>query len=123
MIEFFAPGIPRPKGSKDQFGRESSRYLRSWMDSIILVARGASRGYCLDPPYRIEVEYVMPRPKRPTHPWPSTCDIDKLDRAVLDALVQGGVILDDRHVVAVTASKRFAEDGEKAGAHLVVSTA
>jgi len=123
VIEFFAPGVPRPKGSKDQFGRESSRYVRGWMDTIVLMARAQARGRRLDPPYRIDREYVFPRGKRPKHPWPSSCDIDKLDRAVFDALTEAGVILDDRHVVAGAAVKRFATPGEKAGARIVVSTA
>ena len=122
-VSLFAPGVPRPKGSKDQFGRESSRYVRGWMDVIVLTARAAARGRRLDPPYRVDREYVFPRGKRPKHSWPSSCDIDKLDRACFDALTESGLILDDRHVVAGSAVKRFAEPGEKAGARIEVTTA
>lgn len=121
-VSFFAPGTPRPKGSKDQFGRESSRYVRGWMDTIVLMARAQARGRQLDPPYRVDREYLFPRGKTAKYPWPSSCDIDKLDRACFDALGEAKVILDDRHIVAGTGSKRYAEPGEQAGVHLVIET-
>jgi hypothetical protein len=34
---------------------------------------------------------------------------------VLDGLVNGGALADDRHVIALTASKRFVAPGEETG--------
>jgi Holliday junction resolvase RusA-like endonuclease len=114
-IRLFAPGIPRPKGSKNQFGAESSKYLLGWMETVAYLARAAAGGRQLEPPYTIHRQYVFPRPKRSTWEWPTTADIDKLDRAIYDALTKAGVLLDDRHVIGGSETKRFAEPGQESG--------
>jgi Holliday junction resolvase RusA-like endonuclease len=55
------------------------------------------------------------RPKAPAYPGGGTGDIDNLEKAVLDAINDGGgVWLDDRQVVFVTKRKRYAGRGEPA---------
>lgn len=114
-LRLFVPGVPRPKGSKDQFGRESSRHLRGWMDAIILVARAEARGQTLNPPYRVRFEFIFPAPAKSTYEWPSKSDLDKLCRGVNDALQAARVIADDRHIIESSEVKRYAEPGEKPG--------
>lgn len=121
-VRVHVPGTPRPKGSKDALGRESSKYVRGWMDTIVYLTRAAAGGRRLDPPYRVDRLYLFPRPQRPKHPWPSSSDQDKLDRAVYDALTEAGVLLDDRHVIAGSEFTRFAEPGEEPGVTLEIST-
>ena len=106
-------GDPAPKGSRS-FGAnggnwESSKRCKPWVEAVAYAAL-ANRpgGKVLEPPYAVEVEFNMPRPKRPKYGWPVIGDIDKLERACLDGLVQGGLIADDRHVVSLRSSKRFA---------------
>ncbi len=60
------------------------------------------------PPYAVELAFYFPRPGRAAHTWPSRLDVDKAARAVLDGLVRGGLLADDRHVTELRASKRWA---------------
>lgn len=76
-------------------------------------------------PVVVKIVFVMPRPKatpktRATPPMVKKPDLDKLVRAVLDALTSAGVYADDGQVVAVHAFKRLAELGEPTGAMIHV---
>jgi Holliday junction resolvase RusA-like endonuclease len=55
--------------------------------------------------------FYMPRAEKATWEWPSKCDVDKLARCCLDGLVDGELLLDDRHVVKLSASKRYGTPG------------
>ena len=61
----------------------------------------------LDPPYKITASFYFDPPKEKS--WPRTGDVDKFCRALLDAMVHGGVIEDDRHVIELSAVKRYGE--------------
>jgi Holliday junction resolvase RusA-like endonuclease len=69
-------------------------------------------GKVLDPPYELELVFSMPEGQRPKYGWPTKDgDLDKLVRAVLDGLTQGGLIIDDRHVTRIVTEKRFGHPG------------
>ena len=114
-------GHPAPKGSRtggqrkdgSRYSRESSKRVGPWVEQVAYCAR-ANRpaGKVLEAPYAIELEFRMPRPANPTYDWPTKDgDVDKLERAVLDGLVRGGLIVDDRHVIDLCSSKRFGPPG------------
>jgi Holliday junction resolvase RusA-like endonuclease len=87
--------------------------VKSWVEAVGYSAR-ANRvgGKPLEPPYVIELEFRMPRPADPKYGWPTKDgDIDKLARGALDGLVQGGLLVDDRHVVDLRATKVFTGPG------------
>ncbi len=68
------------------------------------------------------LEFRMPRPKSTPKATPAAVkrpDLDKLARAVLDAIT-GTVLVDDSQVVDLSASKRLAEVGESPGALISV---
>lgn len=113
-------GVPAPKGSRTvRIGKggkphthESSPGIKSWVEAVAYSARAnRPKGQALAPPYEIEIAFYMPRGKTAKWLWPSTCDVDKLARGVLDGLVQGGLLVDDRHVVKLVASKEFGTPG------------
>lgn len=114
-------GTPRPQGSKRHVGHgrlvEASKYLPDWRDLVAAKAMQAGRGQ-LTAPIGIRLDFVMPRPKATprnhTPPAIRRPDLDKLERAVLDALT-GPLLADDSHVVTLHSSKRIAEPGEKPG--------
>lgn len=124
-VAFRVDGIPAPKGSRVPgrrkngtiYTRESSKKAGPWMEQIALLARVARPlGQALRPPYVITLTFTMPKPKKPKYPWPSKDgDLDKLCRACLDGLTQGGLIVDDRHVVALSLRKRFSENLSEVG--------
>lgn len=119
-VSFRIPGTPAPKGSRipgrrkdgSIFTRPASKRELPWTETVALIARGhrPPGGKPLEPPYEIELAFVMPKGKRAKYEWPSSSgDLDKLERAVLDGLKTGGLIVDDRHVTDLHASKRFGD--------------
>lgn len=124
------PGTPAPQGSKRHVGRgiliESSRAVGPWRERIAWVARDAmtkTRARTATGAVSVDVEFVMPRPKstpRATPPAIKRPDADKLARAVLDALVLGGVYRDDSQVTDLRATKRLAEPDEQPHARILV---
>jgi crossover junction endodeoxyribonuclease RusA len=134
VLKFMVPGKPAPQGSKSfkgyRGGRpilvESCRELGPWRDRIALVAHDVMRtdgvtqmlGAVI-----VTLSFTLPRPKSTpklrTPPAVKRPDIDKLSRAVLDALTHV-VLLDDSQVVELHATKRIAEIGETTGVEITV---
>lgn len=131
MIEVFVEGRAAPKGSRIQ-GRSkktgkaytwpASQFEKPWTAAVKKEVQIAARhAASMSAPYRIELEFVIERPVKPSYAWPTKSDLDKLERCVIDGIVQGKGISDDRHVTALTSSKRFANPGERQGVWLRIS--
>lgn len=56
----------------------------------------------------LDIVFVFPRPKKPTHDYPSKADVDNYLKLFCDA-ANGIMWLDDRQVVKVTACKIYGE--------------
>lgn len=118
MIGFFVPGRPAPQGSKRHVGRgiliESSKEVGPWRERVALAAHSHTDGP-MTGPVGIRLGFVMPRPKStPKRSTPAAVkkpDIDKISRAILDALT-GIAWNDDSQVTDLHASKRLAEIGK-----------
>jgi Holliday junction resolvase RusA-like endonuclease len=130
MFEVFVEGRPAPKGSRirarsvkgNDYTFPASKFEKPWTDTVKKEVQIAVRHLApMQAPYRIELEFVIERPGQPSYSWPTKADLDKLERCVIDGIVQGKGISDDRHVTALTSSKRYAEAGERQGVHLRVS--
>lgn len=129
---FFVDGEARPQGSKSApiagVVRDSSRGLHAWREAIALTARAAGwTGAPADVPVMLGLVFVRPRPVshlgkggsvRETAPALPTSkpDIDKLERATLDALT-GVCWVDDSRVVGVRKLKVY---GDREGLGLYV---
>lgn len=115
-LSFWAPGRPRPEGSFDPVGprvRHASRGLAEWRDTVATMAMGARRGQwpTADGPVSVTLAFALPHEK--SYGWPAWTpighpDVDKLARAVLDAIVTAQLIRDDRLVVHLEATKSWA---------------
>ena len=57
---------------------------------------------------RVSITFRFTSPAKPKYDYPLK-DIDKLCRAILDGMVSGGIIEDDKHVVRLNAYKEYAE--------------
>jgi crossover junction endodeoxyribonuclease RusA len=133
-LSVWVAGRPAPQGSKRHVGRgvmiESSRAVKPWREDIRqamlrtvigLAGDPISRKLITDPTSAVVVKlvFVMPRPtatpKRRTPAAVKRPDLDKLVRAVFDAIGSAGVWADDSQVVTVHAHKRLAELGETTG--------
>jgi Holliday junction resolvase RusA-like endonuclease len=125
-IEFTVPGIPRPQGSK-RIGRagrtgrpiivdDNPKPLRDWRTRIVEHARQAAAGEILDGPVAVIARFTFTLPasriqKRSAPPRHVAVrpDLDKCTRAVLDALVDAGVLRDDAQVAVLAASKTYGD--------------
>lgn len=129
----FVAGQPAPQGSKRHVGHgvmvESSKAVKPWRESIrqaLLDDAGLPRA-TFDGAVIVELRFVLRRPastpKRKTPPAVKRPDIDKLARAVLDAVGSAGVWRDDSQVTQLTAMKRLAAIDETPGLHLAIRDA
>ena len=129
------PGSPAPQGSKSfkgfRNGRgilvESSAAVGPWRERIALAAHNAMGGRTLMVgPIDITMLFVLPRPKsapkRTTPPAVKRPDLDKLARAVLDALTNV-VFSDDSQVTSLMCSKRLADIDEPPGLTITLEAA
>lgn len=128
MFDFWVPGKAQPQGSKVRNRwagvREANTELGPWRERVALQASADMRslGYTPVParePVLVEVQFILPRlasaPKtRPHPPATSKPDLDKLIRAILDALT-GPVLHDDAQVVTIQAGKKRAGVAEEPG--------
>lgn len=126
-IDFIAKGMPIPKGSMRHIGNGrmiDQTKTKPWMNSVRSAAlrRAMELGIhgMLDVPVAVFVQFEFPRPaaaKNRLYPHKrSVGDVDKLSRAVLDALqptrTEVGLLTDDSLVVDLIAQKRYSIDGE-----------
>lgn len=121
MITFTVLGVPVPQGSMKAFMPKNGRFpvvtsdnlrTRPWKQSVTFeasVAMAATKP--IADPVTVSVLFYLPRPKtapRSVLEPAKKPDIDKLVRAILDALTDAGVWIDDSQVVSVAARKCFA---------------
>lgn len=120
-------GIPAPKGSARavidrRTGRarllasssgRNERGQASWAAAVGWAAKIAWAGRPpFDGPVGVDVTFYMPRPKSVARALPEVKpDVDKLLRSTLDAL-SGIAFADDARVIAVEATKLYANDGQ-----------
>ncbi|CAB4140677.1 Rus Holliday junction resolvase [uncultured Caudovirales phage] len=118
-LAFHVLGTPKPQGSKRHIGRgvmiESCKALRPWRDSVAWAAREAmqQQGWeKAEGAMQVTLGFYFTRPKSAKHrQYPSVKpDIDKLARAVLDALRSGGVYRDDAQVVGLVVGKHYSDE-------------
>ena len=137
-IVFSVKGVAAPQGSKSFKGMrnghailaESSKKVGPWRVRIAQMGTVTMRRYGARPfagAVRVHLRFILPRPKATpkTLPTPPAIkrngDIDKLARAVLDALT-GPVLEDDALVCELRAVKRIAEPGEEPRVVITVAT-
>lgn len=128
-IAFEVPGIPQPQGSKRHVGGgrmiESSAKLRPWRDRVVYAAREAMQGREAMTAALLTVTFSLARPasvspkRRPRHTVKP--DLDKLVRAVGDALTEAGVVTDDAVIHSIVASKVYADEPAGSGVTIVVT--
>jgi Holliday junction resolvase RusA-like endonuclease len=135
VAEFKVVGTPIPQGSMRAFNRRGggrpivtadNARTRPWKDAVAWAARNAvdaelGEGETCRVAVDVVIEFRLARPKghhgargllpsAPTYPAVKP-DLDKLTRAVLDALVDAAVIADDAQVVQVRATKEYGDPG------------
>ena len=101
---------------------ESSKAVGPWREAVRTETQRVMDGRApLDGALRVEMCFYLPRPKshmsargglRPSAPAHhiTKLDLDKLCRAVGDAMTAGGICRDDSQVVVLHAEKLYADD-------------
>lgn len=122
---FFVPGIPQAQGSIRAFAHKhtgkviatsTNKNLKGWRQTVALYARKFWRAPATVPMQAV-LQFYLPRPKTVDRDSPSVKpDLDKLVRAVFDALT-GIAYLDDAQVIKLEASKEY---GIKPGVKILV---
>lgn len=137
-ISVWVAGRPAPQGSKKAFGAgrpggkirlvEMSKRVKPWREDVREAFLNRPYGASVLTPFPkgtpvvVKIVFVLPRTvamrQRPSADFPMVQkpDVDKLGRAVLDALTSAGVFADDSQVVTLLSHKRRAEPGEPTGA-------
>ncbi|WKN47123.1 RusA family crossover junction endodeoxyribonuclease [Nocardioides sp. Arc9.136] len=141
-------GLPIPQGSKTAVTRKgrpalidaNAATLAPWRDQVKLVAEDTCRYHdTITGPVRVWVRFTFERPpshyrtgrnahllkdSAPRYPGRACGDVDKLQRAVFDALTDAAVWADDTQVVDVRARKFYASEDEvalpQAGVDIVI---
>lgn len=114
-LTIVVPGRPAPKGSWRNVGRgrmiPDNPRARPWQDLVRMKAREAWNGPVLSCPVSVRMRFAFTGAKGREFPTTrrSSGDLDKLERAVLDALT-GVVYADDSQVVHIESWKVFAEN-------------
>jgi Holliday junction resolvase RusA-like endonuclease len=145
-ISFWVPGIPATAGSKKPFLYRSkkdgkmhasmapdNKRQKPWMSSVSMFAHEAYFGPLLSGPITLWITFRLPRPKSDFGSGrnsdklkPSAAsyhikkpDLDKLNRAVSDAL-KGIIWKDDSQVCALHSTKEY---GSNPGAQITIQEA
>lgn len=131
-VSFFVPGEPvsqgsmktvTPKGGTKPVVIHSNKALAPWRRTVAQAA-----DYLVREPFyggvTVDLTFFMLRPKTVTRPHPitrSSYDLDKLIRAVFDALTDSGAIEDDSRVVEVSSRKLYVSKITEAGVNIAIS--
>lgn len=120
QLTFHVDGIPVPQGSKKAFivkkraiiVDDNATSLKPWRAHVRKAAEAAlgdRPGF--DDAVYVLLDFYMPRGKTVRRLRPSTRpDVDKLTRAILDALTDSGVLKDDGLVVSLHVEEWYADD-------------
>ena len=102
----------RPRMSK--FGaytpaktRKAEKEIKDMAKHQMMMAKSDT----LDGPIIVAIEFILKRPKKPTHPFPSRADLDNYAKLVCDALNEIAW-KDDSQIVDLYLMKRWGQTGK-----------
>lgn len=136
VLSVHVVGTPKQQGSKRGFvvaGKDGGKAravivddnkkpLKDWRTDVVVgvqrvIGESPAGTFPLVGPVAVRLVFAMPRPARPKFLWPAVKpDIDKLERAVLDAMTDAGAWKDDALVVDLHTSKHY--PGPDIGQHV-----
>lgn len=104
---------PGRNGGKGHAYHSNGDELKPYREAVGMMAKAKLRGApAFDGPLSVDLLFVIPRKKTVTRELPTVPpDLDKLTRAVFDALTLAKVWADDALVVDLSAHKRYGRSG------------
>ena len=119
-FELFIPVNPVP-ASRPRVGRWGTYYGKTyaaWRKEVTeFMEKFVKNNKITKPfegPFKIALTHSVRKPKTSKRLWPRG-DIDNYDKAVLDALVNDGLLIDDDMVLQLHSVKMFATETEREG--------
>jgi len=129
-FDFIVPGQPVGQGSMRHIGggrmiASNDKKLKVWraavIDAVHLRFLDIGEVPKFEEALKLRVTFCIDRPKTVKREYPTTpYDLDKLVRAIGDALTISGVISDDAIITDILATKRYG-NGCPYGAHVTLS--
>jgi Holliday junction resolvase RusA-like endonuclease len=119
-VEFTVQGVPVPQGSKTPWGSEDNPHTKPWRETVARAAAEHMDGGPFLGPVHVGAVFSFPRPKShyrtgkyadwlkeaAPHYHTSTPDLDKLQRAIGDALT-GPIVRNDSQIASWDVSKVY----------------
>lgn len=133
LLRFIAHGTPAPQGSKKHIGAgrmiETNKNLPGWRQTLTAAAITAQKAQKtpwkpINTPVTIRAIFHLPKPQKTKYgPLPAgPPDLDKLARAVGDALTQSGTLTDDARITGWITHKYWATEANPPGARIDILT-
>lgn len=129
-------GVPVPQGNVRHFGKgrpavhQNAKTLHPWRQSVAWQVREAMADAGLTEPLEgplvLTATFTLPRPKSaPKSRWAPDRrpDLSHYVRALEDAIVMGGAVIDDSQFVKEITSKAYPEGGNLPGVTFTVAPA
>lgn len=126
VIELWLPSAP-VSASRPRISKYGSYYSKSYMNyrsETHKYLKSINKDYPIDDKslFKVEIEFICYKPKKPSNPNCPRYDIDNLIKAPLDAITHEKMIwYDDIQIVEVTGKKRYQEEGEAFGTKIVIT--
>jgi len=127
-VSFSITGDPASQGShaimQGRIVQVNSKKHKAWRTAIVneVIATLPADWEPIDDPCELIVMFYLPKPATVKRSSPSVApDLDKLVRAVGDALAIAGVYTDDSRITRISARKLYAQ-GIEPGASIVVKS-
>ena len=125
MPEFFIKGVPKPKGSVHAYARGVAVHTKTSKEWEQIINFNLLQNVRTGPifnegPVFVELDFYLPKPKSARRKSPYVYpDLDKLVRAILDAMT-GIIFKDDSQVTEIRTRKLYADNETSAGVKITV---
>jgi Holliday junction resolvase RusA-like endonuclease len=128
-LQFAVEGLPQPQGSITVYNghpTSANKHLKPWRAAVVAKAWDAvaNSGWpTTEGPVEVSLAFVLPRGKTVRREFPTVRpDIDKLARALLDAMTTAAVYRDDSQVIGLFVTKHYAQESQPCGVEVAVET-
>lgn len=134
-MNFYVMGTPKPQGRPRAFNRGNHAAVYSpvtqWRNDV---KYAAAQEEPIEGAVKVQIHYFFHRPKshygtgknaeilKDSAPWHMVKrpDLDNLNKAVLDAIQDAGLLADDSAVTQLESMKRYVSPSDKQGASITI---
>lgn len=112
-VRYFTDPVPASRPRVGKFGTYYPKTYANWKKAGEDACEKVPGKSITEEPLFVLVDVVVERPKKPANEYPHP-DVDNYAKAALDLITKGGLIWkDDKQVVTLYSTKRYAEKDER----------